>query len=165
MPPLSIQKQIAGLAGWLLVSFAASAVGAVASIQAKSFYTQLIQPAWAPAPGVFGPVWTLLFAMMGIAAWLVWRSGGFRSDRQALLLFLVQLAVNALWSWLFFAWNFGLFALADVLVLWMLIVATMVAFWRLNPLAGALLIPYLLWVSFASALNFSLWQLNPQILG
>ena len=78
---------------------------------------------------------------------------------------MLQLAVNALWSWLFFAWHYGFFALADVLVLWILIVATLVAFWRVRPLAGALLIPYLLWVSFASALNFSLWQLNPQILG
>lgn len=165
MVTLSKQKQIMGLVGWLVVSFAASAIGAVASIQAKPFYSQLVQPDWAPPPEVFGPVWTVLYALMGIAAWLVWRSGGFRANRQALTLFMLQLAVNALWSWLFFAWHYGFFALADVLVLWILIVATIAAFWRVYPLAGALLIPYLLWVSFASALNFSLWQLNPQILG
>jgi tryptophan-rich sensory protein len=136
----------------------------VASIQAKSFYSQLAQPEWAPPPWVFGPVWTVLYALMGIAAWLVWRSRGFRANRQALTLFLLQLAFNALWSWLFFAWHLGIMALADVLVLWILIVATLVSFWRVRPLAGALLIPYLLWVSFASALNFSLWQLNPQVL-
>jgi tryptophan-rich sensory protein len=164
MPPLSKQKQVMGLVGWLVVSFAASAVGAVASIQAKSFYSQLAQPEWAPPPWVFGPVWTVLYALMGIAAWLVWRSRGFRANRQALTLFLLQLAFNALWSWLFFAWHLGIMALADVLVLWILIVATLVSFWRVRPLAGALLIPYLLWVSFASALNFSLWQLNPQVL-
>ena len=159
------QKQILGLVGWLVVSFAASAVGAVASIQAKSFYSQLAQPTWAPPPGIFGPVWTVLYALMGIAAWLVWSSGGFRSNRQALTLFLLQLAFNALWSWLFFAWHRGAWALADVFVLWILIVATLVSFWRVRLLAGALLIPYLLWVSFASALNYSVWQLNPQVLG
>jgi benzodiazapine receptor len=164
MPSLSKQKQILGLAGWLVVSFAASAVGAVASIQARSFYSQLVQPGWAPPPGIFGPVWTVLYALMGIAAWLVWRSGGFAPNRQALILFLLQLAFNALWSWLFFTWNLGVLALADIAVLWILIVATLVSFWRVRPIAGALLIPYLLWVSFASILNYSLWQLNPQVL-
>lgn len=162
---LSKQKQIMGFIGWLLVSFAASAVGAVASIQARSFYSQLSQPEWAPPPGVFGPVWTVLFVLMAIAAWLVWRCGGFRANRQALTMFLVQLAFNALWSWLFFAWHRGFLAFADVLLLWVLILTTLVSFWRVRPLAGALLIPYLLWVSFASVLNYSLWQLNPQVLG
>jgi tryptophan-rich sensory protein len=102
---------------------------------------------------------------MGIAAWLVWRSGGFGPNRQALTLFLLQLAFNALWSWLFFTWHLGFLALADITVLWILIVATLFSFWRVRPLAGALLIPYLLWVSFATALNYSLWQLNSQVLG
>jgi len=102
---------------------------------------------------------------MGIAAWLVWRTGGFRANRSALTLFLVQLAVNGLWSWLFFAWHRGGLAFADIVLLWLLIVAIFVSFWRVSPLAGALLIPYLLWVSFAAALNFSVWQLNPQVLG
>jgi tryptophan-rich sensory protein len=147
------------------LSYAASAVGAIASIQAQSFYGQLVQPAWAPPPAVFGPVWTLLYTLMAIAAWLVWRNGGFRNHRLALSLFLVQLAFNALWSWLFFAWHLGALAFADILLLWILIVATLLSFWRKRPLAGALLVPYLLWVSFAAALNYSLWQLNPQILG
>ena len=90
----SKQKQSLGLVAWLIVSFAASGIGAVASIQAKSFYSQLVQPDWAPPPGIFGPVWTVLYAFMGIAAWLVWRSGGFRSNHQALTLFLLQLAVE-----------------------------------------------------------------------
>jgi tryptophan-rich sensory protein len=148
-----------------MVSFAVSAIGAVASIQAKSFYSQLLQPNWAPPPEVFGPVWTVLYILMAIAAWLIWRTGGFRANRHALTLFMLQLAFNALWSWLFFAWHLGALALADVLVLWILIVLTLIAFWRGRPLAGALLIPYLLWVSFATALNFSLWQLNPEVLG
>lgn len=161
----SRRRQLLGLGGWLLVSFAASAVGAVASVEARSFYGQLEQPSWAPPPWVFGPVWTLLYATMAIAAWLVWRSGGFRARPVALSLFLAQLALNALWSWLFFAWQRGGLAFADVALLWCLIAATVVAFWRVRRLAGGLLIPYLLWVGFAAALNFSLWRLNPTHLG
>lgn len=158
-------KQIIGLIAWLVVSFIAAAIGSAASIQAGPFYAQLVRPAWAPPSDVFGPVWTVLYALMGIAAWLAWRSGGLRAARTALTLFLVQLAVNALWSWLFFGWQLGGPAFADIVLLWLLIVATLMAFWRIRPLAGALLVPYLLWVSFAAALNYSVWQLNPRILG
>lgn len=165
MVSMSKPKQALGLIGWLVLSFAASAVGAAASIQAQSFYGQLVQPSWAPPPWVFGPVWTVLFALMAIAAWLVWRCGGFRRHRLALSLFLVQLVFNALWSWLFFAWHRGALSFADIMLLWALIVATLLSFWRIRPVAGMLLFPYLLWVSFAAALNYTLWQLNPQILG
>ncbi len=164
MTPLSKTKQILGLVGWLATSFVASGIGAIASVDAGSFYGQLVQPSWAPPSSVFGSVWTVLYALMGIAAWVVWRAGGFLANRSAMTLFLVQLAVNALWSWLFFAWHRGALAFFDIGLLWLLIVATLVSFWRVRPLAGALLIPYLLWVSFASALNLSLWQLNPYIL-
>ncbi len=162
---MSKKKQIVGLVGWLVLCFAASGIGAVASIRAAAFYGELTQPTWAPPSWVFGPMWTLLYAMMAVAAWLVWRTGGFRANRTALTLFLVQLAVNALWSWLFFAWHLGAFAFFDILLLWVLIVATLVHFWRVRAVAGALLVPYLLWVSFAGALNYAVWQLNPAILG
>lgn len=165
MEPLTKQKQIVGLLGWLVISFIAAAIGGAASSQAGPFYTDLNRPDWAPPPSIFGPVWTGLYALMGVAAWLVWRVGGFRAAQFALILFLVQLALNALWSWLFFGLHRGDLAFADILVLWVLIVATLIAFWRVRPLAGALLVPYLLWVSFASALNYTVWQLNPQILG
>lgn len=158
-------KQIIGLVAWLAVCFLAAAMGAAASVQAGSFYTQLVRPEWAPSPQWFGPVWTILYALMGIAAWLVWRVGGFRATARALTLFLVQLAFNALWSWLFFAWHLGALAFADIILLWLLILATIIAFWRIRLVAGALLVPYLLWVSFATALNYSVWQLNPQVLG
>jgi tryptophan-rich sensory protein len=158
-------KRITGLFAWLAISFTAAAIGGAASIRAGSFYMQLVRPDWAPRPDVFGPVWTILYALMGIAAWLVWRAEGFRAARTALGLFLVQLVLNALWSWLFFGWHLGALAFADIVLLWVLIVATLVAFWRIRALAGALLIPYLLWVSFASMLNYSVWQLNPRILG
>jgi benzodiazapine receptor len=162
---MSHAKQIVGLIGWLLLSFVAAAIGAVASVQAATFYQQLAQPTWAPPSSVFGPVWSVLYALIGIAAWLVWREGGWRRQRGVLTLFLVQLGMNALWSWLFFAWHRGALAVADIALLWLLIVATLVGFWRVRPLAGALLLPYLCWVSFASALNFAVWQLNPHILG
>jgi tryptophan-rich sensory protein len=165
MASMTKQKQIAGLVGWLFLSFIAAAVGGAASVQAGPFYQQLVRPDWAPPPWIFGPVWTVLYALMGIAAWLAWRAGGFRAARTALVLFLLQLALNALWSWLFFGWHRGAFAFADILALWVLIVATLIAFWRIRPSAGALLIPYLLWVSFASVLNYAMWQLNPQTLG
>jgi tryptophan-rich sensory protein len=165
MTGLSKPKQLIGLGAWLLVCYAASIIGALASIQARSFYAQLSQPAWAPPGWVFGPVWTTLYTMMAVSAWLVWRQGGFKANRNAMLLFLLQLAVNALWSWLFFTWQLGALALADIVLLWVLILATLVAFWRVSPLAGVLLAPYLLWVGFAGFLNHALWQLNPQLLG
>lgn len=158
-------KQVIGLVGWLLLSFAAAAIGALASVQAADFYRQLAQPSWAPPASVFGPVWSVLYVLMGVAAWLVWREGGWHRQRGVLVLFVLQLAVNALWSWLFFGWHRGALAFADIVLLWLLIVATAIGFWRVRPLAGALLLPYLGWVSFATALNFAVWQLNPQILG
>jgi tryptophan-rich sensory protein len=165
MMAMTRNKQIVGCIGWLAVSFIAAAIGAAASVQAGPFYAALARPDWAPPAAVFGPVWTVLYALMGIAAWLVWRSGGFQAARAALVLFLVQLAVNALWSWLFFGWHLGGAAFADIVVLWVLVVATIVAFHRTRPLAAALLVPYLLWVGFASALNYAVWQLNPGLLG
>lgn len=154
-----------GLVGWFVVTLAVYAISVRASIMAATFYGQLVQPEWAPPPWIFGPVWTTLYALMAIAAWLVWRSGGLRAHRTALTLFIVQLVLNGLWSWLFFAWNLGAIAFAEILVLWAFIAATLVGFWRVRPLAGMLLAPYLAWVSFAAALNYALWQLNPQFLG
>jgi translocator protein len=158
-------QQLAGLVVWLTITFIAAAVGALASVQANTFYAELLKPAWAPPASLFGPVWSTLYTLIAIAAWLVWRQGGFAARRAALLLFLGQLALNALWSWLFFVWHKGALALVDIIALWLLIVATLIAFWRVKALAGALFLPYLLWVSFAAVLNYSLLQLNPQLLG
>ncbi|MEO7323209.1 MAG: TspO/MBR family protein [Dokdonella sp.] len=165
MSPYCTSRQILGLAFWLVIAAIAAALGAVASIDASSFYVQLHQPAWAPPAWVFGPVWSVLYLLMGIAAWLVWRAAALRATRGALVMFLLQLGLNALWSWLFFAWHRGAMAFADIVLLWVLIIMTLVSFWRIKPLAGALLIPYLLWVSFASVLNYAVWQLNLQQLG
>lgn len=153
--------QVSGLAAWVLVSFGAAAIGGVAAVHARSYYRTLSHPHWAPPGWVFGPVWSVLYAMMGIAAWMVWREGGFRERKGALLLFLVQLAANSLWTWLFFAWRRPGLALAEIAILWLLIAATMLVFWRARRAAGALLLPYWLWVSFATVLNAALWRLNP----
>lgn len=150
------------LMAWLALVFVASGLGALASIQAKSFYALLQQPTWAPPAAVFAPVWTTLFTMMGISAWLVWRQPG---SRAALWLFVTQLAVNVLWSWLFFAWHQGAMAFADVLLLEVLIVVTAIQFWRHHRLASVLLWPYAAWVGFAAVLNYWLWQHNPSLLG
>jgi translocator protein len=157
-------RHMLGLIGWLLLTFAAAAVGGLASMSAPAFYGQLELPPWAPPATVFGPVWTVLYLLIGIAAWLVWKARGWRGARMPLTLFLVQLALNALWTWLFFGWRLGALAFAEIVVLWVLILLTLIMFWRVRVLAGALLVPYLLWVSFATALTFSIWQRNPDML-
>lgn len=162
MRALSRKQHILGLIGWLMLTYIAAAIGAVASIDAASFYEGLQQPAWAPPAWLFGPMWTTLYGLMGIAAWLAWREPG---ARPALTIFVVQLAINALWSWLFFVWQLGAAAFIGTVVLWGLILITLVMFWRLKALAGVLLVPYLAWVSLACALTWSVWQLNPQVLG
>jgi translocator protein len=158
-------QQGLGLAGWLGASFAAGAAGGFASVNAAGFYGQLVQPPWAPPAWLFGPVWSVLFVMMSVAAWLVWRRHGFAGARRALVLFAAQLVANALWTWLFFAWRQGALAMAEITVLWLLIAACIVAFWPRHRLAALLMLPYLAWVSFAAALNLALWRLNPALLG
>jgi len=158
-------RSVLGLGGWLLLVALAAALGGLASADAPTFYAALDRPGWAPPAWLFGPVWSALYLLMGIAAWLVWRIGGWRAALIPLTLFIVQLAFNALWSWLFFTWHSGLWSVIEIAVLWVLILITVVCFWRRHPLAGALLLPYLAWVSFASVLAWTLWQRNPSLLG
>jgi benzodiazapine receptor len=153
-----------GLAAWLAITFVAAAAGAVASMDAAEFYDRLSRPAWAPPAGVFGPVWSLLYLLMGVAAWLVWREERRPGVPVALGLYVCQLVVNALWSWLFFAWHDGALAFVDVLLLLALIAVTVVAFWRIRRLAALLLLPYFAWVAFACALTWAVWQRNPALL-
>jgi translocator protein len=157
-------KDILGLGVWIAISFLAALIGGIASIDADVFYKQLVLPEWAPPAWVFGPVWTILYFLMGIAAWMVWRVDRFFSAWVPLSFFLVQLVLNMLWSWLFFAWHLGALSFVNILFLWIMISATLISFWRVRRFAGALLVPYLLWVSFAAVLNYVIWQLNPQIL-
>jgi len=153
-----------GLLMWIAVCFLAAAIGASASVQAGAFYAELVRPDWAPPAALFGPVWTLLYAMMAVAAWLVWMRRDSRPVRLALAFFVTQLALNALWSWLFFGWQLGALAFLDIVVLWVMIAITLVLFWRIRPLAGWLLVPYLAWVTFAAVLNYRIWRLNPSLL-
>jgi tryptophan-rich sensory protein len=136
----------------------------MASVRAAEFYAELAKPAWAPAAGVFGPVWTVLYATMAVAAWLVIRALGWPLARPAIVLYAAQLAFNALWTWLFFRWRLGGAALVEIVVLWILVLLTVVAFWRARPLAGMLLLPYTVWVSFAAALTYAIWRRNPGVL-
>lgn len=162
---LSTARQLIGLAGWILITAVFTAIGTLSSASAGGFYLDLVRPTWAPPAWLFGPAWTTLYILMAIAAWLVWRVHGFKRARIALSLFFIQLAVNALWPWLFFVWHLGAISFAEILILWVLIVITINAFWRLQKLAAVLLFPYLAWVSFASVLAISTWKLNPAILG
>lgn len=160
----SLLPQVLGLVAWLAITFVAAVAGAIASMDAPTFYAQLNRPDWAPPASVFGPVWSVLYLLMGIAAWLVWRERRRHEVDMPLALYLVQLGANALWSWLFFAWHRGALAFGEVLLLLALIAATTLAFWRVRPLAGMLLLPYLGWVGFASVLTWAMWQRNPGLL-
>lgn len=157
-------RSLLGLAGWIVLSLSAGAVGGLASIRTAEFYRTLQVPPWAPPSWLFGPVWTFLYLLMGTAAWLVWRERERISTRGALTLFVAQLALNALWTWIFFAWRMGAAAVAEIVVLSLLIVATMIAFARVRRLAAWLLVPYLGWVAFATALTAAIWRRNPGLL-
>ena len=149
------------LALFIAVTFVAAGLGAFfASTSVSNWYPMLRKPSWNPPAWIFGPVWTVLYLMMAIAAWLVWRKRGFDSAAGALGLFALQLALNALWSPLFFGLRNPLAGLVDIVPLWAAILATLVCFWKISPLAGTLLAPYWLWVSFATALNFMIWRMN-----
>lgn len=153
-------RLLLALVGWLVLTFLAPALGSWAVGNSAGFYQSLQRPAWSPPAWIFGPVWTLLYTLMAVAAWLIWKRGGWREQRGPLALYVVQLALNAAWTPIFFgAHRIGL-AAAEIVVLWLVIVATMVAFWRVSRAAGALFVPYLAWVSFATALNVELWRLN-----
>lgn len=154
-------RQVAGLVGWVVLSLAAGAIGGLATYPAiPTWYAGLAKPAWTPPSGLFGPVWTTLYVLMGIAAWLVWRRGGWAAHRRALTLFLVQLVLNALWSLLFFGLRSPGLALIEIVVLWGAILLALVNFRPTSGWAAALLSPYLAWVTFAVALNFAVWRLN-----
>jgi benzodiazapine receptor len=154
-------RSAAGLAAFLLLAFAAAGLGGIATGRSvRDWYPTLAKPAWTPPAWVFGPVWTVLYALMGAAAWRVWRRHGVAGALRPLALFAVQLILNAAWSWIFFGFRMPGAAFAEIVVLWAAIAATTASFWRADRPAGILFIPYLLWVTFAAALNFALWRLN-----
>jgi benzodiazapine receptor len=156
----SLPTAAAGLAVFGIAAAAAAVTGSLAAISAADQYGSLVQPAWAPPTWLFGPVWTVLYVTIAVAGWLVWRRDGWSGARTALTVFAVQLVLNALWTPLFF--GAGLFGVAfvEIVLLWLSIVATIVLFARHSRPAAALLVPYLAWVTFASALNLAIWFLN-----
>lgn len=157
--PQPIRWRWPALLGWILLCFA-TAVPA-AWWPPGDWYLALNKPSWHPPTWVFGPVWSTLYVMMAVSAWLVWQQGGFAHQRRALTLFLVQLVLNAAWSPLFFGLKQPGIAFAEILLLWLAILATIISFHRIHRIAAWLLVPYIAWVSFAAFLNGTLWQLNP----
>lgn len=145
----------------IFIAQGAGLLGAVFTMSSlQSWYPTLVTPEWNPPSWVFGPVWTILYTLMGISAYLIWKTPQKAPRKTALTLYGIQLLLNALWSILFFGFqNIGL-AFAEILILWTTILLVMILFWRIHKTAGLLLLPYLAWVSFAAFLNYTLWQLN-----
>ena len=156
-------RDIVRLVVSIVVCQLAGGIGAIFTTPAiPTWYASLAKPAFQPPNWLFFPVWTTLYTLMGIAAFLVWRRGlGERRVRVALGVFVIQLVLNTAWSIIFFG-LYSLFgAVIAIVFLWIAILINIVTFWRISKAAGALLIPYILWVSFAGILNISVWMLNP----
>jgi tryptophan-rich sensory protein len=151
-------RDVFGLIAFVVLCFGVAALGGMATRPAiPAWYAALRKPSWTPPNWVFGPVWTILYALMAVAGWRVWREG---RSRVAALTFLLQLALNGVWSWLFFGLRRPDLGLLGITLLWLAILATMIAFWRVSRKACVLLVPYLAWVSFAAALNAAIWRMN-----
>jgi tryptophan-rich sensory protein len=146
----------------VLLCLAAGALGSLATASSVgTWYRQIEKPEWTPPSAVFGPVWTVLYVTMGVALWMVWRDGRGPRWRVAVAVFAAQLSINVAWSFLFFGLRSPGWALIDIVLLWLAIVATIVTFFRIRAAAGGLLVPYLLWVTYAGALNLAIWRMNP----
>ena len=143
---------------FLLATFVAAGVGAF--FVPGAWYESLAKPDWNPPNWLFGPVWTLLYVMIGTSGWLVWREAGFAGARWALSIFALQIALNAAWSWLFFGLQRPDLALVEIVVLLLSIALMIGLFWPVSRLAALLLVPYLGWVGFATVLNAAIWKLN-----
>lgn len=156
----SVTASGAALAGCIALCVVGGAASGLAT-PPGDWYASLAKPSWTPPGWLFGPVWTVLYAMMGVAAWRLWRARGRTPGAgRALVLFGAQLACNFAWTPVFFGMRAPGASLAVIVVLWALIAATIAASWRVDRAAGVLLMPYLAWVSFATALNAAIWRLN-----
>jgi len=153
--------QLAALVVLLVACLGTGAIGAAfTAVSVGDWYATLRLPAWTPPNWLFGPVWTALYLAMAMAAWWAWRSAGWIASRQALAWFGVQLILNAAWSGFFFTLRSPGGALGVIVLLWWAIAATIRSFARLSTVAALLLVPYLLWVTYAMALNAAIWRLN-----
>ncbi|MFW6059575.1 MAG: TspO/MBR family protein [Phycisphaeraceae bacterium] len=157
----AVAPRVLTVAVWVVVCLGAGALGSIFTAQgAGAWYGGLVKPGWTPPGWVFGPVWTVLYVLMGVAAGLVAISPAGRLRRVAIGVFLLQLGLNVAWSAIFFGARAPGWAALELAGLWMALVATVVLFWRVRLVAGALLLPYLGWVTFAGALNVAIWRLN-----
>ena len=144
-----------------VLCFSAAGIGgAFTASSVRTWYLDIAKPTWTPPSWVFGPVWTVLYVLMGLAMWLVWRSGRWPQVKNATILFGAQLLLNTLWSILFFGARSPGLAFVEILLLWCAIVATIAAFWHHSKGAAMMMVPYLAWSSFAAILNFAIWRLN-----
>ncbi len=148
----------AGLACFILACFSAALPGAY--FRPGAWYEDLKKPAWRPPNWVFGPAWALLFSTIAIAGWMIWRKNDVADITPAMTIYGIQLLLNAAWSWFYFGIRRIDLALAEIALLWIAIAATIASFHPIDPDAALLLLPYLAWVTFASALNFATWRLN-----
>ena len=154
-------RNILALAGFFAICFSVAGIGAVATVSSvDTWYPTLVKPPFNPPDWIFGPVWTFLYALIATAGWRVWRSPSGPMRRRGLVLYSLQLALNLLWSILFFGLHLTGLALVEILLLLVVIAVTGRIFYRVDCMAGLLFIPYLLWVGFASLLNFAIWILN-----
>ncbi len=153
---------IMGAVGWLVLTFTAAVLGV--RFLPDEWYRQLNKPTWNPPNSIFAPVWTVLYLLMAVAAWLVWHRYNMEGALVPLVLYIAQLLLNAAWTWLFFGLHRISGALIEIVILWVTILVTFIWFWQLEPLAGILLLPYLAWVSFAAVLNGTIWRMNRQRL-
>ncbi len=150
-----------GLGGFLVLCLAISAIGGwVTADSVGTWYRTLQKPVFNPPDWVFAPVWTLLYLMIALAGWRVWRRAGLSGARAGMVAYSAQLALNLAWSFLFFGGRMIGIALAEIVLLFVAIGVNAVLFWRTDRLAGWLLVPYAAWVAFACVLNFALWRLN-----
>ena len=146
----------------LAAAFGAAAIGGAGTSKAiPVWYKGLKKPSFTPPEWAFGPVWTILYLLMAIAAWMVWEQGIAASVALPLAVYGIQLALNVLWSFLFFAWKKLRAGFIEIIALWAAVLATLLLFWGVSSIAGVLTVPYLAWVSVASALNYKVWKLNP----
>ena len=146
---------------FLVLAFAAAAIGGLATATSvETWYPTLRKPEWSPPNSIFGPVWTLLYILMAVSTWRVWRTGNPLDARRTVSLYSAQLTLNALWSILFFGLRQTGLAFAEILVLWAVLVAIQIRFWRADRIAAWLWLPYVAWVSFAAVLNGTVWSLN-----
>lgn len=150
-----------GLVGWTILCFTAAGVGSSFTMpQIETWYAELNKPSFNPPNWIFGPVWTTLYLMMAVAVWLVWKNEGWVNAPHSLGMWCFQLLLNTTWSVIFFGLENPTLAAVEIVVLWISILIVIVIFWRHSRFAALLMVPYLLWVSFAAVLNFSIVALN-----